>query len=155
MNKTLFAVLAFLAVISNVQAQDQDVSDEELLRYAVTMDSIQEMSATVRNMIAEKVKESDTITAARYNELSKISGDEAALTAAKATPAEIAFLKEVADMKAAETAKINETYQTLAKEYVTAPVFNKVKKALSEEPELKSRYDSLMTEMAKDNPERQ
>ena len=154
MNKRLPIIVIATLAFCQLYGQDVKVSDEELLKYAVTMDSINEMSASVRNMIADMVKESKTITAARYNELSKIASDEARLTEAKATPEEIAFLKEVADRKAEEMAKINETYQLLAKEYVTAPVFNKVKKALSQEPELKTRYDSLMTEMSRDNPDK-
>jgi len=155
MNKVLLTISIALLALTNAQAQDdKKVTDEELLRYAVTMDSINEMSASVRNMIADMVKESKVITAARYNELSKIMNDEARLADAKATAEEIAFLKEVADKKAAETARINETYQAMAKEYVTPPVFNKVKKALVEEPELKTKYDSLITEMSRDNPDK-
>ena len=133
--------------------QDSEVTEEELIRYATAIDSINEMSASVRMMLSDLVKDSPGITPTRYNELSKIANDEAKLAQAKATPEEIAVLKEVADKKAEETARINETYQTLAKEYVTPPVFNKVKKALAEEPELKVRYDSLITEMSKDNPD--
>ena len=154
MNRTIVTLVVATLTFSQLYGQDVKVTDEELMKYAVTMDSINEMSASVRNMIADMVKESNTITAARYNELSKIASDEARLAEAKATPEEIAFLKEVADRKAAETARINETYQLLAKEYVTAPVFNKVKKALAQEPELKTRYDSLMTEMGRDNPDK-
>jgi hypothetical protein len=155
MNKTIIIAAIALLGLTTAKAQDQKkVTDDELLRYAVTMDSINEMSASFRNVIADMVKESKVITAARYNELSKIADDEAKLATAKATPEEIAFLKEVADKKAAETAHINETYQALAKEYVTPPVFNKVKKALAEEPELKTKYDSLITEMSKDNPDK-
>jgi hypothetical protein len=154
MNKTFATVVIAALTFSQLHGQDVKVTDEELIKYAVTMDSINEMSASVRNMIADMVKESNTITVARYNELSKISSDSVKLAEAKATPEEIAFLKEVADRKAEETARINETYQLLAKEYVTAPVFNKVKKALEQEPELKTRYDSLMTEMGRDNPDK-
>jgi predicted nucleic acid-binding Zn-ribbon protein len=149
--KVIFAFLS-LVVCLTTYAQDTKVTDDELVRYATAIDSINEMSADVRTKLADMVKENPGITASRYNELSKIAGDEAKLAEAKATPEEIAVLKEVAEKKAEETARINETYQTLAKEYVTAPVFNKVKKALAEEPEVKARYDSLITELGKDNP---
>jgi hypothetical protein len=151
MKRTFFTIVIALAAFA-AQAQEAKVNDEELMRYAVTMDSINEMSAAFRVTIEEMVKNSEAITPSRYNELSKVANDDAKLAEAKATPEEIAFVKEVAAKKAEETAKINETYQTLAKEYVTAAVFNKVKKALAEEPELKTRYDSLITEMSKDNP---
>jgi hypothetical protein len=150
--RIIFAGTLALFTQIDLHAQDAKVTDEELVRYVTAIDSINEMSAEVRTKLAEIVKDNPDITAARYNELSKIADDEAKLAEAKATPEELAVLKEVADMKAEETARINETYQTLAKEYVTAPVFNKVKKALAQEPEIKMRYDSLLTEMSKDNP---
>jgi hypothetical protein len=128
------------------------VTDEELMKYAEVMDSVNEMTASVRIMLADMVKENDSISAARYNELSKIANDDAKLAEAKATPEEIAFVKRVAEKKNEETAKINETYQKMAKEYVTVPVFNKVKKALASDDSLKTRYETLMVELGKDDP---
>ncbi len=155
MKKLVFIICATLLTTSGFAQQQQQttVSDEELTKYATVMDSVNAMSATARNILADMIKENGQITAARYNELSKISGDEAKLAEAKATPEEISFLKEVAVKKEEETARINETYQSMAKEYVTVPVFNKVKKALETEPELKVKYDSLITELGKDNPQ--
>ena len=152
MIRKTYLTVTFIATAMMAVAQDKKVTDEELIRYATVMDSINEMSASVRIRLEEMVKGNPDITPARYNELSKIANDEAKLAAAKATPKEIEAVMQVAEVKAEETAKINETYQTLAKEYVTPPVFNKVKKALAEEPEVKTRYDSLITEMSKDNP---
>jgi hypothetical protein len=135
-------------------AQDDKtkVSDEELLKYATLMDSVNEMSASVRVMLSEMVKNDTTMDGARFNDLSKIIGDDAALADAKATPGEIAFVKQVVAKRTEETAKINAAYQALAKDYVTVPVFNKVKKALAADPLLKERYDSLMLELGKDDP---
>ena len=145
-------VVLFVASVAVFAQEEKKVTDEELFRYATVIDSVNEMSASVRLKLEEMVKESPDISPSRYNELSKIAGDEGKLAAAHATPQEIELLKHVAEVKAEETAKINVTYQTMAKEYVTPPVFNKVKKALTEEPEVKMKYDSLLTEMSKDNP---
>jgi hypothetical protein len=149
----LIAVILMVTGITVLAQEKKEVTDDELIRYATAMDSINEMSASVRIKLAEMVKENPDITPSRYNELSKIAGDDAKLAAANATPKEIEVIRQVAEVKAEETARINETYQALAKEYVTPPVFNKVKKALIEEPGVKVRYDSLITEMSKDNPE--
>jgi hypothetical protein len=97
------------------------------------------------------VKESEVMNGTRYNELSKIASDEAKLAEAKATPEEIAFLKEVAEKKKTETLKINQAFQSLAKDYLGAATYNKVKKALAADATLKAKYDSLIEEMAKDN----
>ena len=68
---------------------------------------------------------------------------------AKATPEEIAFMKQVAEKKSEGTAEITQTFQTLAKEYVGATSFNKIKKALTTDTELKSKYQSMLEELEK------
>lgn len=139
-------------MVSQTFAQNLAITDQELMKYAEAMDSVNEMSAHVRMELADMVKQGSVMNAARYNDLSKIINDEAALSEAKATPEEIAFVKEVVAKKEEETTRINSTYQTLAKDYVTPAVFNKVKKALVNDPVLKKRYDSLMLELGKDDP---
>lgn len=103
-------------------------------------------------MITELVKNNKAVTAARYNEISKIISDETKLAEAKATSEEVAFVKDLAVKRDSATAQINAAVQSLAKDYVGASTFNKVRKALSTDAELKSKYDALMAELAKDNP---
>lgn len=151
-------LIALLSIIFTSKAFSQQqpqlaVTDQELLKYATAIDSINEMSASVRLELADMVKNGTSkVSTARYNELSKIITDETALQEAKATPEEIEFVKQVVARKTQEMDKINSTYQTLAKDYVTPAVFNKVKKALVNDPILKKRYDSLMIELGKDDP---
>ncbi len=149
-----FFLISLISLISfsTAYTQDATVTDDELTRYATAMDSINEMSANVMILITDMVNGNETVNAARYNELSKIIGDETRLNEAKATAEEIAFIKEVAAKKAEETAKINKAFQSLAKEYVGAATYNKVKKALAADAALKGKYDALMAELAKDNP---
>ncbi len=155
MRAKFFLISVFsLISLSSVFAQDTavTVSEEELTKYATAMDSINEMSVTLRLMITDMVKNGKVMNAARYNEISKIINDETKLTEAKATSEEIAFAKEVAAKRDEESSKINQAFQSLAKDYVGAATFNKVKKALASDAELKSKYDTLLAEMAKDNP---
>jgi hypothetical protein len=152
--KNVFCILALSFVVSitaNGQEAAPAVSDEELTKYATAMDSVSELTTQLMDTISVMVKGSEAVSAARYNDLSKIINDETKLAEAKATPEEIAFVKEVAERKNAGTAQINATFQSLAKDYVGAATFNKVKKALAADPELKTKYDSLMTELKKDN----
>jgi hypothetical protein len=126
---------------------DAAITDEELEKYAVTMDSVNDMKESLLEAITAKVKSNVKLTTARYNELSKIIDDEAALTKAKATPQEIAFIKEVATMKEEGTAKIQETFQSMAKDFVGASAFNKIKKSLASDPELQKRYQAQMDKL--------
>lgn len=149
----IFGVLVMLITLSSsVFAQDATaVTDEELKKYAVAMDSINEMQAVLNGKIKEMVTTNQAVTAARYNELFKIINDETKLMEANATLDEIRFVKDVIAKRDEGTAKIKETYQALAKEYVGASAFNKVKKALASDETLKSKYQTIMDDLAKDN----
>ena len=152
--KVLMSVVCGVMVWSApLFAQDAaQVSDEELKKYAVAMDSISELQAVLAGKIKEMVTTNTTgVTAARYNELFKIINDEGKLIEANATPDEIRFVKEVITKREEGTAKIKETYQLLAKEYVGATSFNKVKKALASDEGLKTKYQTMIDELAKDN----
>jgi hypothetical protein len=132
-------------------AKSTAVTTEELTKYATAMDSVNEMTESLKQHVTEMVNNSQTVTADRYNELSKVIADDSRLAELNATPEEINFVKEVEAKKTDEAAKINETFKTLAKEYVGAATFNKVKKALNTDSELKAKYDELMTELSRDN----
>jgi hypothetical protein len=128
-------------------SDDAAITDEELEKYAVTMDSVNDMKESLLEAITAKVKSNEKLTMARYNDLSKIIDDEAALTKAKATPQEVAFIKEVATMKEEGTTKIQETFQSMAKDFVGASAFNKIKKSLASDPELQKRYQAQMDKL--------
>ena len=141
--------VSFLIINSQSIFAQEQVTDEELKKYAVTMDSVNDMKASLLEEISAMVKANTGLTNARYNELTKIMNDEAKLAAAKATPEEIAFMKSIAEKKSEGTAKITQTLQTMAKEYVGATSYNKVKKALATDAELKTKYQSMLEELDK------
>jgi hypothetical protein len=151
MRAKYFLITVFSLITIASFSQDATVSEEELTKYATVMDSINEMTIAVQTTLSDMVKGSEVMNGTRYNELSKIAADEAKLAEAKATPEEIAFLTEVAGKKKEETLKINQAFQSLVKENLGGATYNKVKKALAADAELKAKYDSLIEEMAKDN----
>jgi len=164
--KYLLIVFAFVfAAFSQTYAQDPEqeqaedsvqvtqdstqINDEELQKYAVAMDSINGMKASLLKEINDIVKADGKMTNARYNELAKIANDEAKLTQAKATKEERALLIKVAETKANGTEQINTTFQTLAKDYVGAESYNKIKKALATDQELRAKYEAKLKELEK------
>jgi hypothetical protein len=142
----LFLMLGFQGVF----AQDE-VTEEELKKYAVVMDSIDNMKEDLIDSISAMVKNNEKVTAARYNELSKIINDETKLAEAEAKPEEIEAIKGILKYKEEQTAKIQETFKSLATEYVGAAVYNKVKKALAENADTKAKYEALLAELNKED----
>ena len=151
MKKFLFLFsLVCLGLFNTVQAQDEVVSDEELDRYVVMMDSINGMRKHLLSEIKDAVNNNENVSNSRYNELSKILDDEEKLKAANATEVEINFIQEIQKKKEDGTTLISETFKTLAKDYVGASSYNKIRRALKGDPSVKSRYDSKMAELASD-----
>jgi hypothetical protein len=142
----IVATLAFVSAIGICKAQTTAApafTDEDLKKYAVTLDSVKGMQQTLQSIITEMVQKNTVMSVARYNELFKIASDDAKLTEAKATPEEKQFLKDVADKRKEETARINATYQGLAKEYVGLKAFNAIKKSIDSDPAVKAKYETI------------
>lgn len=146
--KVLSLFFVFCIISTATRAQDDAVSDDDLRRYAVAMDSIEQMKKNLIETISDMVKGNENVSASRYNDLSKIIDDESKLTEAEATETEIAFIKAVAAKKEEETAKINETFQSLAKDYVGVKTYNAVKKALKEDDTVKEKYNAMLKELS-------
>lgn len=150
--RNFIMLFALFFVVQTIHAQDAtatqtEITDEELEKYAVTMDSVEDMKASLLEDITEMVESNEKMTNARYNDLSKIIDDEAALKEAKATPEEVAFIKDVVAKKEEGTKKIQETFQTMAKEYVGASSYNKIKDQLKTNPDLKKRYETQLEKL--------
>lgn len=143
MTKVLVPCLFLFMALGSKAQSTTEITDEDLQKYAVTMDSVQAMQQTLREIVATTVQNNTVMSVARYNDLFKLTDDEAKLKAANATPEEIAFLKQIEDLRKVNIERINASYQSLAKDYVGLKTFNAIRKALKSDQELKARYDNL------------
>lgn len=141
--KVLVPCLFMLLAVGSKAQTTTEITDEDLKKYAITMDSVEAMQVTLRELVAEKVRSNTVMPVARYNELFKIIDDEAKLKATNATPEEIAFIKEVNEFRKLNIERINTNYQALAKDYVGLKKFNAIRKSLQSDQELKARYDNV------------
>ncbi len=141
--KVLMPCLLMLAAVATKAQTTEQITDADLKKYAVTMDSVEAMQQTLRNIVAATVQKNTVMPVARYNELFKIIEDEAKLKSANATPEEIAFIKEINSLREENIKRINVTYQSLAKDYVGLKTFNAIRKSLKTDQELKARYDNV------------
>lgn len=139
-------VMLFMAVETRAQSSTE-ISDEDLKKYAVTMDSVAAMQQSLRDIVAETVRANTVMEISRYNELFKIADDSAKMKAANATAEEIAFLKQIDDLRKVNIERINASYQALAKDYVGLKTFNAIRKSLQSDQTLKARYDKLSSDI--------
>lgn len=141
--KVLVSCLLLLLAVSSKAQTSSEISDEDLKKYAVTMDSVEGMQESLREIVAEVVRANTVMPVNRYNELFKIAQDQAKMKEANATPEEVAFLKQIDDLRKTNIERINATYQELAKDYVGLKTFNAIRKSLQSDQQLKARYDNL------------
>ncbi|MCS6974876.1 MAG: hypothetical protein NZM13_10365 [Cyclobacteriaceae bacterium] len=148
--KCFFSILLIcLSAFALAQSSPTVVTDEELQRYVIAMDSINQLTEQLKQTLSDLIKNNPGITPARYNELSQLNGDSLKLKGAKATPAELKALKEINERRTAETLKLQEALKKLAAEYVGAATYNKIRNALRTDTELKNRYDAMMAQRKK------
>lgn len=147
MKRVIFGLFAGMMCVFSVNAiaQDAEISDEELTKYAVAMDSIDVMKANVNVVINAMIKDNEDITGSRYLEVSKAINNEEKLNELGATEDEIAFVKAVEDKKNEMTAEINATFQSLAKDYLGdgGRVYKKIREGLKN-PEVKAKYEEIL-----------
>lgn len=153
--KSVRIVMLLAAVVFGYVAKAQTaqtISDEDLRKYAETMDSVQVMQQTLMQIITDNVQKNEVMEVTRYNQLFKIADDQAKLTEAQAKPEEIQFIKDIAALREYNVKRINAAYQALAKEYVGLKAFNAIKKGLESDPQLKQRYEAIQKEVASAQP---
>lgn len=135
----LLTIFTLTSALSSAQ-----VSDLELKKYVVVMDSI----TTLKNHLTAKMNDLATsnskISPSRFNALMPVIDNQVRLTELKATPDEIAIIKKVAAVRDEETRKFQQTYQSLITGYIGSDVFTKVRNGLKSDTTLKKKYDSLM-----------
>lgn len=144
--KVLIPCVLLAAVVCNAQTASE-ISNEDLKKYAITMDSVDALQNSLRELIAERVRSNDVMPVERYNELFKIIDDAEKLRATNATEEEIAFVREIDDLRKLNVDRINDVYQGMARDYVGAKVFNTIHKSLESDEQLKSRYEAIAEEI--------
>lgn len=138
MKKTLFAAL-FVGVLSfsNAFAQEE-VSNEELYKYAIVMEAKDLFQDELSAQITEYVEKQDPAIKNRYNEL---AGGET-----PANDAEKQFIDQVNSMKTDRSAEFTEAYKTLIKRVLGAETYSKVRSAIKDQ-EVRQRYTAIVEEI--------
>jgi hypothetical protein len=140
--KFIFFVILLTTIALSTKAQKTDtITDSELNRYAVMIDSLDALKKQ-RTEISKKLAKGDSkITAIRYNQLIPIIDDKKKLTEAKATADEIAYVKKALEILTEESKKFQNAFNSLFAEYVGYDTYNKVKSAIETNPKVKYRYE--------------
>jgi len=157
--KKLF-VLAFLMLgILSVQSfaqEAEELTEEEMVKYAAMEAKVQAFIQEKQSTMEEMIKENEVIGGgARYNELKAAWGNEEKLGEIEANEEEKAAFAEIQKYIDSIGDEVKE-YMTgliMDQEVLGAATYNKVRRAMSSDPSVKEKIDSLVAELKNSSEE--
>ena len=142
--RNLLVVSMFLVGSFSAFAQEE-ISDEDLYKYALLEQVVDYMKKDISKAINGMIKNQEGIDGKRYKELAGAKGDEAKLAEMNATDFEKQFLTLVDEEKAKRIDAIKVVNQELATKMVgdRGTLYKSIKDALKADADLKARYDAI------------
>ncbi len=144
------SMVMLLLSVNQVNAQDEEISDENLYRYALMMEVVESMKKEISAKTNEMIKNQEGMTGQRYLELAKTGGDAAKLEAAEAKDFEKKFLELVTNMQDEHKAAISDVLNTLANKMLNggARSYKAIREALDGNADVKARYEAIQQQIA-------
>ncbi len=148
----VFLAVLFLSGLnfSMVSAQsDEEITDQDLYRYALLNEVIEQMKTDVSAMVNDMIRKQEGMTGNRFSELSATGGDEAKMNAIEATDFEKTFLNLVNAEKEKRIDAIKDVNKELATKMVgnRGLTFKKIRETLGSDAELKARYEAIEAQL--------
>ncbi len=139
-------ILLLLSAIS-VKAQDEaPLTDEELGKYAAVMLFADTEKARMGQVYNERIKGEELMNGGRrFKEIKDAKGDDAKLQELSVTEDELAVFNSIQEEYDAMVATFKEAYTAKIKdkEVLGAGLYNRIRKALKADAELKTRYEAI------------
>lgn len=152
--KTLFVsaflMLSFISVSVFSQEESDVVTDEEIEKFAVMEDSVMAFYEKKNEELVNMIRNNEVIEGAgRYNEIKAAWDDQEKLAEIEITEEEKGAYEEILAFMGSLGDEVRELKIGLIKndEILGVATFNKVNKAMKEDPEVKEKVESLQAEL--------
>ena len=138
----LFSIVSF----AQVKAQDGEITDEALRKYALLSEVVDLMKKDISVMVNGMIKSQEGMTGKRFKELQAAKGDKAKYEAMGAKEFEIKFMELVAKKQSERIDAIKTVNQALATKMVgdNGKLYKKIRSELSSNADLKAKYDQIV-----------
>lgn len=150
-----FLMLGLLSIQVNAQEESNEVTEEELIKFAAMEANFLGFMAGKQTEVEEMIKTNEIIGegGARYNEIKAAWGNEEKLAEIEITDEEKAEYQRIQDFIASlgDVARKYKTDLIMDTEVLGAATYNKVNKAMKENPAIKAKVDTLIAEMKEKN----
>ena len=141
--KLLIAAL-FVGFGLSANAQSEEVSDENLRRYAILMEAVDAMKSEISVTLNEMIKNQEGMSGKRFSELSKGEGEPASEFEQK-------FMDTIEEMKKDRIEAIKEVNQLLATKMLPdgGKTYKAIKEAIGSDENVKARYEAILAKIQK------
>lgn len=145
----LMTMMLLAASVVAVQAQDDEISDEDIRKYALLTEVIDQMKKEVSSVVNDLIRNQEGINGQRYLELAKTKGDTDKLAAIDAKDFEVKFLELVETVKSERMESIKTVNQELATKMLgnNGRVYKAVKAAVESDPTVKAKFEEALAEI--------
>ncbi len=141
-NGLLLGGLLMIIGITNVMAQD--ITDEDIKNYAIIELAKNSITGGISPMVNELISKQEGMTGQRFQELQKAGEDQSKLDAIEAQDWEVKFLGLVNRQINKRKKAAGEVVTLLAGNAMGAEKYNAVKKAVKDDPAVKSKLDAMI-----------
>ncbi|MCA6078898.1 hypothetical protein [Fulvivirga sedimenti] len=143
--KKVSLMVAVMSVLLAGVVNAQEISNENLRRYAIMMETVDAMKQEISDLTNEMIKNQEGMDGKRYLELAKAGGDEAKLEAAGAKDYEKKFMELVTNMQDERKQAISDVVSIMATKMLPdgGKVYKEIKSAVDSDPEVKARYEAI------------
>lgn len=140
--KLLIAALLMSVVVNVSNAQSEEITDENLRRYALLMESVDAMKAEISVALNDMIKNQEGMTGKRFSELSKGEGEAA-------TEFETKFMATIEEMKEERIDAIKQVNQLLATKMLPdgGKTYKAIKAAIDSDEAVKARYEVILAKI--------
>lgn len=153
LNKITGLLILSLLALGNVSYAQEDITDNDLRKYAVLSEVIDLMKKDLSAEVNSMIKSQEGMTGRRYKELAATKGDADKLDAIEAKDYEIQFLGLIDKLKADRIQAIKTVNQELATKMVgnRGKTYKAIKSALASDTDLKSKYNGIVSSLKDDS----
>jgi hypothetical protein len=147
--KSIFLLVLGMILSLGAMAQDEEITDEQLRRYALLQEVVDIMKKEISVELNEMIKAQEGMTGARYKELAATKGDEPKMAAISAKDFEKQFFQITEDMKNDRIEAIKTVNQELATKMLgdRGKVYKRIADALESDAALETRYQAIVAEI--------
>ena len=149
--KKVLLLMCLVAGMGLAKAQDEvSFTDEELTTYATVMVWAENEKERMTETYNGWINNDETLEAARFVKIKSANGDSVKLQEIEVTDEELVAFEQIQVNYDSMTASFKEVYVGKIKEDIGAALYNRLRKAMRSDADLKARYQAVYDGLMED-----